>query len=316
MNKAQLQEKLQHFKDDSEELNVEFYLQFEEEQYLKTYLPAAEETRLGTALSGIVKNTIKNKFFVETEDYQYEVVSANTAEASHTRQIFHIEKDEIPKASLIFDDILQDNAEDFPRNLELEHVWSYIFKVDSASNGTIYLFKRNYPINVLKKDVTYGLIFSNNMLKLFDKDLLRLSKSFDVMLIGNDLIILNRNEFEKSFDYVGAMQSTATNKITAILNSNLVADIEKIKELSSNKRTLKKLLNINPNSKILQKQPSQIIRLAKKYKVVFEKTEDGTQLDIKTKKAAIAFVDMLNDDFLKSEFSDGLYKISGKSPIK
>jgi hypothetical protein len=168
----------------------------------------------------------------------------------------------------------------------------------------------------LKKDVTYGLIFSNNMLKLFDKDLLRLSKRFDVMLIENDLIILNRSEFEKSFDYVGAMQSTASTKITAIQNSKLIADIEKIRELSSNKRTLKKLLNINPDSKILQKQPSQIIRLAKKYKVVFEMTDDGTQLDIKTKKAAIAFVDMLNDDFLKSEFSDGLYKIRGKSPIK
>jgi hypothetical protein len=142
MNKAHLQEKLQHFKDDNEDLSVEFYLQFEEEKQIITYLPAAEETRLGNALSGIVKSTIKNKFFIEFDDYQYEVVSANTAEASNTRQIYHIAKDKIPKASLIFDDILQNNTEDFPRNLELEHVWSYIFKVDSASNGTIYLFKK------------------------------------------------------------------------------------------------------------------------------------------------------------------------------
>ncbi len=317
MEKAQLQEKLQHFRDDSESLSVEFYLQYEDEQRnIRTYLPATEENRLGNALSGIVKSTIKGKFFVEHDDYQYEIVSANSAEASNIRQVYHIGKNEIPRASLIFDRVLQNNADDFPRNLELEHVWAYIFKVDSATNGTIYLFKRNYPINVLKKDITYGLIFSNNMLKLFDKDLLRLSKSFDVMLIDNELIILNRSEFEKSFDYVGAMQATAAIRVTAIQNTNLVADIEKIRELAGNKTTLKKLLNINPNSKVLAKKPSQIAKLAKKYKIEFEITEDGSQLDIKTKKAAIAFVEMLNDDFLKSEFSDDLYKIKGKSPIK
>lgn len=315
MEKSQLQEKLQYFRNESEQLNVELYLQFEDGEQIKTYLPAAEENRLENALSNIVRNTIKNKFFVETEDYQYEVVSANTAEASNIRQIYHISKTEIPKASIIFDDVINDNAEDFPRNLELERVWSYIFKV-ASSNGIIYLFKRNYPVNVLKKDVTYGLIFSNNMLKLFDKDLLRLSKKFDVILVDNELIILNRTEFEKSFDYVEAMQVSATNKVNVIQNSNLVADINKIRELSQNKNTLKKLLNINPNSKILQKQPAQIVRLAKKYKVEFKITDDKSQLDINTKKSAIAFVDLLNDDFLKSEFSDGLYKIRGKSPIK
>ena len=317
MDKAQLQEKLQYFRDDNESLSVEFYLQYEDEQKnIKTYLPATEENRLGTALSGIVKSTIKGKFFVESADYQYEVVSANTAEASNIRQVYHIGLNEIPRASMIFNNVLQNTAEDFPSNLELEHVWSYIFKVDSASNGTLYLFKKNYPINVLKKDVTYGLIFSNNMLKLFDKDLLRLSKNFDVMLIDNELIILNRPEFEKSFDYVGAMQTSAAINVTAIQNTNLVADIEKIRELAGNRTTLKKLLNINPNSKILAKKPTQIAKLAKKYKIEFAITEDGSQLDIKTKKAAIAFVEMLNDDFLKSEFSDDLYKIRGKSQIK
>jgi len=66
---------------------------------------------------------------------------------------------------------------------------------------------------------------------------------------------------------------------------------------------------------VLSKTPAQIIRLAKKYKVEFTTTEDGSQLAINTKRAAIAFVDMLNDDFLKSEFSGGLYKINGKSSI-
>ncbi len=316
MNKAELQEKLQHFKEDGETLGVELYLLYEDEQRnITAYLPAAEEHKLSSALSKIVKSTIKGKFFVESADYQYEVVSANTPEANNIRQVFHIEEKDIPRAATIFDSVVNNTASDFPRDLELDHIWAYIFKVDSTSNGTIYLYKKNYPINVLKKDNTYGLIFSNNMLKLFDKDLLRLSKHFDVMLIDKELIILNRSEFEKAFDYVGAMQTSAAIKIGVIQSTKLIEDLEKIKGLSQNKTTLRKLLNINPKSKILSRTPSQIIKLAKKYKIEFQMTDDGSQLSITTKKAAIAFIDLLNDDFLKSEFSSNLYKIKGKSPI-
>lgn len=317
MNKSELQEKLQFFKNEDETLGVELYLQYQDELgNIKTYLPAAEERVLSVALSSLVKATIKSKFFIESDDYQYEVVSANTAEANSIRQIFHISKNEIPRADIIFNDVVNNSALDFLNNLELEHVWSYIFKVSSLDGGTIYLFKKNYPINVLKKDKTYGLVFLNNMIKLFDKDLLRLSKHFDVMLIGNELIILNRSEFEKAFDYVGAMQKSALSRVSIIENTHLVENIEKIRDLLQNKSTLRKLLNINPNSKVLTKTPIQINRLAKKYKIEFQVTEAGDQLSINTKKSAISFVGLLNDDFLKSEFSDGLYKIQGKSPIK
>lgn len=316
MNKAQLQEKLQHFRVQDETLSVELYLQYEVDNHnIITYLPAAEENRLSSSLSKIVARTINAIFFSENENYQYDVVSAHTAEASNTRQIFNIGKSEIPRSSMIFNSILENTAEDYPNNLKLEKVWAYIFKVDSISNGSIILFKKNYPINVLKKDNTYGLIFANNMIKIFDKDLLRLSKGFDVMLIDNELIITNRSEFEKAFDYIGAMQHSAELKVEAIEQTHLIADLEKIKTLAGNKRTLKKLLNINPNSKVLKKTPAQIIKLAKKYKISFTATDDGKQLEINSKRAAIDFVEMLNDDFLKSEFSDNLYKIKGKSPI-
>lgn len=315
MNKTNLQEKLQYFKDSDETINVELYFLYQEQGHITVYLPAAEENKLSVSLGTLVKSMIRNKFFNDNEDYQYEIVSANTAEANNIKQVFHISKNDIPKATTIFESVLNNAALDFPKNKELENVWAYIFKVDSFSGGTIYLFKKNYPVNVLRKEKSYGVIFTNNKLSLFDKDLLRLSKHFDVMLIESELIILNRSEFEKAFDYVGAMQASASIKVDAIKKTGLIEDLEKIKSLSSNKRTLRKLLNINSNSKVLLKTPTQIIRLAKKYKVEFTATEDGSQLTINTKKAAIAFVDMLNDDFLKSEFSGGLYKINGKSSI-
>ena len=315
MNKAQLQEKLQHFIQDEETVNVEMYLQYQDDdKKIKTYLPAAEENKLSSALRRIVTNQIKSKFFVDNEEYQYEIVSANTAEANNIRQVFHIRQSKIPKAAIVFDAVVKNEAEEFPKGLELENVWAYIFKVD-CTEGTIYLFKKNYPVNVLRKENSYGLVFTNNKLSLLDKDLLRLSKHFDVMLINQELIILNRSEFEKAFDYVGAMQKSASVNVGVIKKTNLVEDMEKIKELSQNKRTLRKLLNINPNSKILDKTPLQIARIAKKYKVEFKITDDEQQLSITTKKAAVAFVEMLNDDFLKSEFSGSLYKTKGKAQI-
>ncbi|MBN8703796.1 MAG: DUF4868 domain-containing protein [Bacteroidetes bacterium] len=315
MNKAQLQEKLQYFIQDGETVSVEMYLQYEDDnKSILTYLPATEENKLSPALGRIVRSQIKNKFFNESEDYQYEIVSANTAEANNVRQVFHISKADIPRASVIFDAVVNNKAGEFPNNLELERVWSYIFKVDCL-NATIYLFKKNYQISVLKKESSYALLFSNNKLSLLDKDLLRLSKHFDVMLIEEELIILNRSEFEKAFDYVGAMKAAAEVNIDVIKNSKLVDGMDIISMLSNKKNTLRKLLNINPLSKILTKTPKQIVNLAKKYKVEFKMTDDEAKLSITTKKSAVAFVEMLNDDYLKSEFSGSLYKIKGKSEI-
>lgn len=317
MNKAELKEKLQHFVQDGEILNVELYLQYEdEERNITTYLPAAEESKLSPALGKIVSNQLKSKFFIENDDYTYEIVSAHTAEANNVRQVFHISQARIPRASQIFNAVVNNSAEDFPNGLDLQNVWAYIFKVE-CSDKTIYLWKRNYSVSVLRKENSYALFFSNNMLSLFDKDLLRLSKHFDVMLIENELIILSRSEFEKAFDYVDAMQASAEINVQVIQDTNLIeaGGFARIAALSQNKRTLRKLLNINPNSKVLLKSPTQIAKLAKKYKVEFEMTDDKSQLSITTAKAAIAFVEMLNDDYLKSEFSGDLYKIKGKAPI-
>lgn len=317
MNKAQLQEKLQLFIQEGEVLNVEMYLQYEGEKgIIKTYLPAAEENKLSPALGKIVSNQIKGKFFVENENYQYEVVSAHTAEANDVRQVFHISKTKIPKAATIFDAVVKNTAEDFPKDLELKDAWAYIFKVD-CTGGTIYLWKRNYSFTTLRKEKNYSIFFSNNKLSLFDKDLLRLSNHFDVMLTDQEIIIINRTEFEKAFDYVEAMQTTAAVNVKVITKTKLIAveGLAKISDLAKNKKTLRKLLNINPNSRILTKLPKQIAKLAKKYKVVFKMTDDESQLSITTKRAAIAFVEMLNDDYLKSEFSGSLYKIKGKSQI-
>lgn len=315
MTKAKLQEVLQSFRLDEETLSVEMYLLVEtNEGDIKTYFPAAEEDKLSDTLSKIVRAQIKNKFFTESDDYEYEVVSANSAESNNIRQVFHIAKSKIPKASLVFDNVVNNQAEDFSKELKLENVWAYIFKAETNSQ-TIYLFKKNYAVNILKKENSYALFFTNNKLSLLDKDLLRLSKHFDVMLVDKELIILSRSEFEKAFDYVDAMQSTASNNVDVIANSDLIEDIGAISSLSLKKNTLRKLLNINPNSKVLTKTPKQIINLAKKYKVEFKLSDDGSRLSITTKRAATAFVEMLNDDYLKSEFSGSLYKTNGKSAI-
>ncbi len=317
MNKAQLQEKLQYFIQMDETTHVELYLQKQDSDgTIHTYLPAAEEKHLSPALGNIVKNQIKNKFFAEKVDYKYEVVSAHTAEANDVRQVFHIKKNQIPKASKIFDAVSTNNSSDFPNDFELTDVWAYILKVD-CTEGTIYLWKKNYPVSILNKDKNYSLFFSNKKLSLLDRDLLRLSKHFDVMLINEEIIILSRSEFEKAFEYVDAMQTAATVNIDVIKKTKLIEvdGLENITSLAQNKRTLRKLLNINPQSKILKKKPVQIARLAGKYGVQFAVSEDKSKLSINTKKAAVAFVELLNDDYLKSEFSGSLYKTKGKSQI-
>jgi hypothetical protein len=258
--------------------------------------------------------SIENNFFTESDEYQYELVSASTSEANTNRQFFNIKKSEIPKADEIFDNVINDNLPALPHGVELENIWAYIYKVQ-CHNTTIYLFRKNNSLLLMRKDRSYPLFFSNNKLNLFDKDILRLSSKIDVILIGDELIILDRSEFERTFDYVEAMQTSAKENVDFINRANLIEGIDKIDNLKKNKATLKKLLNIKRDSPVLLRTPSQIVTLAKKYKLKLEMNDDNSRLLITSKKSAIAFVEMLNDDYLKSEFSGSKYKTKGKAQI-
>src|SRR5688572_3365938 len=203
MTKEELSQELEYFFQNEQNIGADLYLLYYEGGTLTTYAPALDETTLRPRLLKDFLGEMKFRLVEnESTDYSYDLEHINTPGAHEGSVIYYVPYSSIPKANLIYSTVVNGGAADFTgNNLELINIWGFVIKIGNSTKST-YLFKKNYPVNVVKKTGLYQLFFKNNKFKLLDQDLIKLSKKFDVMLLKDELIILNKKEFEQSFDYI------------------------------------------------------------------------------------------------------------------
>lgn len=315
MTKEILLNHIEEFLADTKSYGISLKLIYSFDNEFYSNVPALDEKFLKPKLLKDFISVITATFSTKSEDNDFELVHANKGEATDRRTIYHISQSKIPVANNIFNaPDLELNTEYQFKKQELSSIWGIVVTIGN-SEKSISLFKKNYNVNVIKKTSTYQLFFESGALKIFNDDLLKLSHKFDVAIIKNELIIINKAEFEKHFEYVAAMESEANKKIDTIISSKLVDDSTKIYDLIKNKRTLKKILNIDENNPIFKTEPKKLASFAKKYKLDIELTEDKSKISIPNKKSAEVFVKLLNDDYLISELTKSLYDSRGKKKI-
>jgi hypothetical protein len=238
----------------------------------------------------------------------------HTPEASDAEQVFYAGYDEIPRAADIFGDAVAGKALPFDESeARLSGIWAFVVRIGN-SGRSLYLFKKNQAFNVIGRDKYYHLFFSNRALTLLNRDTIRLNHTFDVMLLEDHLFVLNKKEFERSFDYVKAMQQKALDKIGAIEKLGLVENVGRLAGMVENMRTLRKLLAIDLSNVVLHTPPEKIASFCRDYNIDLKFTPDN-KIALNTKKSAEQFVKLLNDDYLRSELTQLLYDSKGKKRI-
>ena len=316
MTKEELINIIELFTADTSSYGADLYLIYKIDGVFYYTQPPLEEKELKPKLLKDYINVLKNMFLNKTDETDFEFIHLNKGEATDKHTIYHISYGSIPAAAKIFNatnaDVKEGMEEEFKE--KLSDIWGFIIKLGN-SEKEITLFKKNYPINLIRKASTYQLFFKNNALQIFNNDLLKLSHKIDVVYINNELIVLDKKEFENHFEYIAAMEKEANKKIDTIIDSKIVEDVTKIYDLIKKKSTLKKILNIDQNNPIFKVEPKKIATFAKKYKLDIELNEDKTKISITSKKAAEVFVKLLNDDYLISELTKLLYDSRGKTKL-
>ena len=310
MTKETLLEHLRYFLENRPVINLELYVLYNREGTLSTYAPALEERQLRPRLLDDFLAEIRAQF----TSGPYELVSVHTPEASDTARVFYAVYGEIPRAAEVFGDAIAGKVPPFDdAGAKLSAIWAFVFRIGN-SERSLYLFKKNQAFNVIGQGKYYHLFFSNRALTLLNRDTIRLSHTFDVMLLEDHLFILNQKEFERSFDYVKAMQQKALDKISAIQKLGIVENVGKLADMVENMRTLRKLLAIDMNNVVLHTPPEKIAAFCRDYNIDLKFTPDN-KIALNTKKSAEQFVKLLNDDYLRSELTQLLYDSKGKKRI-
>lgn len=193
----------------------------------------------------------------------------------------------------------------------LSTVTSLAIKISSAQ-GSVLFFKKFYPISLVKRDQILLIVRGNTRFAVVDRDILKVTGGFEIVLLDGEFYINDFKKFEKSFAFVqiakNAMQQV-TNRIMAL---DLVDDAKGY--LAANLASRKDIIRAG-KSRVLNMPVDAIIAfvLAKQHQIGI-KVVDG-KLMLSSKGSIKKLYKLLNDDFLTSELTHVDYETLAKNEI-
>lgn len=203
----------------------------------------------------------------------------------------------------------------------LSHLEGILVLIGNQDNQ-IALYKHQYPITLLKPDSGFNLMKpkGENRFKKLDSDILKISPKFEFMKVDGQYFILDIKALERFFGFHDAVKNVAEQGIENIQQANLVVDSEVFTARLDDISFARKLVKSAKNSPVLGVIPNtEVIRFTSTHPALkgkFKYSEDGSQLDLKTKTSQNLFLKLLNDDFLQSELTKRYYESVAKDDVE
>lgn len=237
--------------------------------------------------------------------------------------VYHYDLDDVPAQLTYLKEIIEN-----------EKFETFNFKTDSLSHleGILILmgneekqlaiYKHQYPITLIKPDSGFNLVKPKGAqrFKKLDSDILKISPKFEFLKVDGQYYILDIKALEKFFGFHEAVKNVAEKGIENIKAANLVSDTAVFSARLDDISFARKLVKSASSSPVLNKIPNeQVINFTSHHPALkgkFKYTDDGTQLNLKTKKSQNLFLKLLNDDFLQSELTKRYYDSIAKDDVE
>lgn len=217
------------------------------------------------------------------------------------------------------DKAIQTELFSFTEN-SLSQLSGYIIYLGSMTNG-IVLYKKHYPISLIKRDSFLLHKKDRRFVKIDGDDILRINGSAQVMKLGNDIFVLEIKNFERVFSFEELIRQRAIETIDVISEKGILEDAQVLKDsVTDNISFARKLSKVKENSPVISLGISNddIIRFTKTnpgLKGKFKYTEGDKSIRLDTKASKFAFIKLLNDDYLWSELTNQNYDSIAKDRI-
>lgn len=271
------------------------------------------------------QTSLRNQFqgFLRDEVYDSdELAYGSILQADgKTNGAFTFDVDEKPGGLHHLADLLQDeeNIGDFNfRTEQVADIFGYIFLLGNDEEK-IALYKKQYPINVLRRDRILVFKKSDTRLEEVNDDLISIDRKVQFIQIGEELIVLDTKVLERIFGFENAIRSGAEANVQNLLApSEFLADAAPLLDRLDNLTFARKLRRINPNSPVLNvdfEKLRDFIKQHPKLKTRIRFNDDETKIALDTNVSMDLFIKLLDDDYLKSELTDYLYEVDRKDVV-
>lgn len=200
---------------------------------------------------------------------------------------------------------------------KLEYIDGYIIKLGDSDNS-ILLYRKNYPVNVFKRNKIYFIKGDDSQFSIMKNDFLRIDAKVDFFRLGSSVLIYNLSILEKFSDFHQIISAEARNSIEQIDALDLVENIEVLSERVNELSFARKLTKISTTSPVFTLPKAQVISFAQGHRLLataFKYSENGSII-LDTKKSQNLFIRLLNDDFLHSQLSNTDYITPAKDKLE
>ena len=202
----------------------------------------------------------------------------------------------------------------------LSNLFGYIIYLGSMENGMV-LFKKHYPISLIKRDSFLLWKRKERFELLSGIDIIRLNGDFQILRVADQIFVLDIRLLEQSMGFSALIQKAADETVSAIESLGILDDIQVLKDTLETPSFARKLSKIKKASPIftLGISKERIIEFTKETPELagkFKYSEDGSQIRLDTKKSKDAFINLMNDDFLRSELTKQYYEALAKDSLK
>lgn len=191
--------------------------------------------------------------------------------------------------------------------------------IDDMNDG-IVCFKKHYPVFVIKRG-TFLIAKCNERFKKMDTDdIIRLNGDISLFKFENTIYVLDVETIEKHMGFERLIRNRADEALASIEQTRLIDNMASLKEASVDFSFSKKLSKVAEQSLIITKRiPNEkVISFSRNnpgLKNKFKYNYSGDKIILDTKSSRLAFIKLLNDDYLVSELTEQPYDSLAKDKI-
>ena len=215
MRKSELIIELQKFTG-TNSVTLDLYFVFKDGDYFNHY-----RTHPNTELSKEIINgftTEITRHCAPDSTYELHDVYDDNEYEDFTMFYDSMETNPISKSMFVLD---KPSINDYTSDIgELSKIFGFLIELHNGEE-TLYVFKRNQPTHAVSRNKFINFFYGqDNNLKLINQDTIYITKSIDLMVINNKVIILNKKFYEAYFGFKEKIKQKASDSFLRIIASD------------------------------------------------------------------------------------------------
>ena len=251
----------------------------------------------------------------------YIIVDYSTADERKNRY-YHYDIAEIPATMKVMSDVIGDAsiADYNMREDKIDDLENLIIVISNGADKHFSIYKHLSTIEkIAKSDRAVIGMLGNRVLKSAGQNLLRIGPSFHVIYTSGNYFLTNESFAESGFKLHDILKREATKLTERLESKKIISDMKKINRYKEDASFCRKLVRVLKDSRILFEdfEKTKIFSFLDREPEIASKVsiieKDGEKfIEVNNKIAAYTLLEILNDEYLKSEMTGFKYKAPDK----